>query len=153
LRAHKRANFPLRAKYSKIGFKERNETGRASKVGGGSERRPEGDDNRKTTTRADLLNAVYASCPSLSRAKAKQIFEMALEEIANALVSGEPVKLRSFGLFLVRTKRERIGRNPRTGVEVPITPRRVLTFKPSPVLSAAVNSESTREEGKRAGQS
>jgi len=122
-------------------------------VGGVSERQPEGTDNRKTTTRVDLLNAVYASCPSLSRAKAKQVFEMALEEITGALVSGEPVKLRSFGLFMVRAKRERIGRNPRTGVEVPITPRRVLTFKPSPVLSAAVNSPSPRDEPGRAGQS
>jgi integration host factor subunit alpha len=115
-------------------------------VRGGSEPRPERDDNRKTATRADLLNAVYTSCPGLSRAQAKQIFEMALEEIADALVSGEPVKLRSFGLFAVRAKRERIGRNPRTGVEVPITPRRVLTFKPSPVLTAAVNGESLEEE-------
>lgn len=122
-------------------------------MGGGFERQPEGVDNRKTTTRADILNAVYASCPSLSRAKARQIFEMALEEITGTLVSGEPVKLRSFGVFLVRAKRERIGRNPRTGVEVPITPRRVLTFKPSPVLSAAVSSPSAAEERGRAKQS
>ncbi|TPV98852.1 MAG: Integration host factor subunit alpha [Beijerinckiaceae bacterium] len=101
---------------------------------------------RKTATRADLLNAVYASCPMLSRAQAKEIFEMALEEISSALVQGEPVKLRSFGLFLVRSKRERIGRNPRTGVEVPIKPRRVLTFKPSPVLCASVNGMVAEEE-------
>jgi integration host factor subunit alpha len=97
------------------------------------------DGARKTATRADLLDAVYLSCPSLSRAQARQIFEMALDEIANALERGESVKLRSFGLFSVRSKRERIGRNPRTGVEVPIKARRVLTFKPSPVLSASVN--------------
>jgi integration host factor subunit alpha len=102
--------------------------------------------NRKTATRADLLDAVYASCPALSRAQAKQIFEMTLEEITNALVRGETVKLRSFGLFLVRAKRQRIGRNPRTGVEVPITPRRVLTFKPSPVLCATVNGVAPEEE-------
>lgn len=71
---------------------------------------------------------------------------MALEEISSALVRGEPVKLRSFGLFLVRAKRERIGRNPRTGVEVPIKPRRVLTFKPSPVLCASVNGMTAEEE-------
>lgn len=82
----------------------------------------------------------------LSRAEAKAIFEMALEEISAALVRGESVKLRSFGLFLVRDKRERIGRNPRTGVEVPIKPRRVLTFKPSPVLNAAVNGMTADEE-------
>ena len=64
---------------------------------------------------------------------------MALEEMAGSLARGEPVKLRSFGLFSVRAKRERIGRNPRTGAEVPITPRRVLTFKPSPVLLEEVN--------------
>lgn len=64
---------------------------------------------------------------------------MALEEIAVALSRGEQVKLRSFGSFSVRSKRERIGRNPRTGVEVPIKPRRVLTFKASPVLIGRVN--------------
>jgi integration host factor subunit alpha len=104
-----------------------------------SEPPPDRAANRNTATRAELLDAVYASCPALSRAQAKQIFEITLEEITDALVRGETVKLRSFGLFVVRAKRERIGRNPRTGVEVPITPRRVLTFKPSPVLSAAVN--------------
>jgi integration host factor subunit alpha len=111
-----------------------------------SEPRPDPSGNRKTATRADLLNAVYASCPMLSRAEAKQIFEMALEEISNALEHGEPVKLRSFGLFSVRAKRERIGRNPRTGVEAPIKPRRVLTFKPSPVLCASVNGMTAEEE-------
>ncbi|WP_051952868.1 integration host factor subunit alpha [Methylocapsa aurea] len=101
---------------------------------------------RKTTTRADLLDAVYGACPALSRAQAREIFEMALEEISEALVRGESVKLRSFGLFSVRAKRERIGRNPRTGVEAPISSRRVLTFKPSPVLSAAINGVSIAEE-------
>jgi integration host factor subunit alpha len=101
---------------------------------------------RKTATRADLLDAVHSSCPMLSRAQSREIFEMALEEISNALVQGESVKLRSFGLFCVRAKRERIGRNPRTGVEAPIKPRRVLTFKPSPVLCAAINGVTITEE-------
>ncbi|MGB8900669.1 MAG: integration host factor subunit alpha [Beijerinckiaceae bacterium] len=117
-----------------------------------SEPPPDTAANRNTATRAELLDAVYASCPALSRAQAKQIFEMTLDEITDALVRGETVKLRSFGLFLVRAKRERVGRNPRTGVEVPITPRRVLTFKPSPVLSAAVNgvaAEQRRGRGHR----
>jgi integration host factor subunit alpha len=118
--------------------------GEKRKVRGGSD--PKGDSGRKTVTRADLLDAVYASGPSLSRAQARQIFEMALEEIAAALVAGEPVKLRSFGLFTVRSKRQRIGRNPRTGVEVPIKPRRVLTFRPSPVLSAAINAPPASKE-------
>jgi integration host factor subunit alpha len=101
---------------------------------------------RKTTTRADLLEAVYSSSPVLSRAQAREIFEIALEEISDALVRGESVKLRSFGLFTIRSKRERIGRNPRTGVEVPITPRRVLTFKPSPVLTASINGTAIPKE-------
>jgi integration host factor subunit alpha len=93
----------------------------------------------RTTTRADILEAVYVACPVLSRAQAKEVFEIALEEISDALVRGEHVKLRSFGNFQVRSKRERIGRNPRTGIEVPIKPRRVMTFKPSPVLAGRVN--------------
>jgi len=117
-----------------------------------SELPPDTAANRKTATRADLLDAVYASCPALSRAQAKQIFEMTLEEISDALVRGETVKLRSFGLFLVRAKRQRIGRNPRTGVEVPITPRRVLTFKPSPVLCATVTGVAPEEEPDKGGQ-
>jgi integration host factor subunit alpha len=106
------------------------------------------DLSRRTATRADLLDAVYDSCPNLSRAQARDVFEMALEEIAETLTRGESVKLRSFGLFTVREKRERIGRNPRTGVEVPITPRRVLTFRPSPVLLAVVNGEVATEKDK-----
>lgn len=70
---------------------------------------------------------------------------MALEEMSGALTRGENVKIRSFGLFAVREKRERIGRNPRTGEEVPIKPRRVLTFKPSPVLLDQVNGRESGE--------
>ena len=117
-----------------------------------SEPPPDTAANRNTATRAELLDAVYASCPALSRAQAKQIFEMTLDEITDALVRGETVKLRSFGLFLVRAKRERIGRNPRTGVEVPITPRRVLTFKPSPVLCASVNGVTAEKEPGQGGR-
>ena len=94
---------------------------------------------RRTATRADLLDAVYAACPSLSRNQARDLFEMALNEVSESLTRGESVKLRAFGLFTVREKRERIGRNPRTGQEVPIKPRRVLTFKASPVLLDKVN--------------
>ncbi len=94
---------------------------------------------RRTATRADLLDAVASTCPNLGRAQARDVFEMALKEMSDALSRGESVKLRAFGLFAVREKRERIGRNPRTGVEVPIKPRRVLTFKPSPVLLDHIN--------------
>ncbi len=112
---------------------------------------PKGASERRTTTRADLLDAVYATCPSLSRSQAREIFEMALSEVTDALTRGETVKLRSFGLLTVREKRERIGRNPRTGVEVPIKPRRVLTFKPSPVLLDHVNGRDPGK-GERAGE-
>ena len=96
-------------------------------------------DGHRTVTRADLLEGVCTSCPVLSRAEARATFEMTLDEIAGALARGETVKLRAFGLFSVRSKRERVGRNPRTGVEVPIKPRRVLTFRPSPILIARVS--------------
>ena len=119
----------------------RSEPVRSDKAGATSADLRESDQAafRRTATRADILDGIYASCPSLSRGQAREIFEMALEEVSETLTRGEPVKLRSFGLFSVREKRERIGRNPRTGVEVPIKPRRVLTFKPSPVLLDQVN--------------
>jgi integration host factor subunit alpha len=100
----------------------------------------------KTTTRVELLDAVYDACPSLSRAQARDIFEMTLEEIVSTLLRGEAVKLRAFGAFNVRSKRERVGRNPRTGVEAKINARRVLTFKASPTLIARVNGVAPAED-------
>ena len=109
---------------------------------------PDASSFRRTATRADILDGVFAACPTVSRSQARDVFEMALEEVCETLKSGESVKLRSFGHFNVREKRERIGRNPRTGVEVPIKPRRVLTFKASPVLLDQVNGrESQAHEG------
>jgi integration host factor subunit alpha len=102
--------------------------------------------SNRTTTRADLLEAVYGACPGLSRAQARDVVEQALEEICAALVRGETVKLRSFGAFSVRAKRARVGRNPKTGEEYPITARRVLTFRPSPRLISAVNGEEPEDE-------
>ena len=96
---------------------------------------------KRTTTRAELLEAVHAACPSLSRAQAREMFELTLDEIASALERGENVNLRSFGSFSVRSKNQRIGRNPRTGLAATITPRRVLTFKASPRLVRQVNGE------------
>ncbi len=95
----------------------------------------------KTLTRADLLQAVYVMGPGLSRVEAKDIVESVLDTLCGTLVNGDPVKLRGFGTFNIRTKRPRIGRNPKTGHEYPITARRVMTFKPSPRLVAAVNGE------------
>jgi integration host factor subunit alpha len=91
----------------------------------------------KTITRADLSEAVYQQV-GLSRTESADLVEMVLDEICAAAVKGESVKLSSFGSFLVRSKNERIGRNPKTGEEVPITPRRVMVFKPSNVLKQRV---------------
>ena len=95
----------------------------------------------RTLTRQDHLHAVYVAGPGLSRVEAKGIVETALEEICCALERGEAVKLRAFGTFQVRAKRPRVGRNPKTGHEYPISARRVLTFKPSPRLVAAITGD------------
>jgi len=92
----------------------------------------------KTLTRADLCEAVYREV-GLSRTESAEIVERILHEIADSLVDGENVKLSSFGTFTVRSKGGRVGRNPKTGEEVPITPRRVLVFRPSHVLRQRVN--------------
>jgi integration host factor subunit alpha len=92
----------------------------------------------KTVTRADLSEAVYQAV-GLSRTESAELVERVLEVVSEALVNGENVKLSSFGSFQVRSKSERIGRNPKTGEEVPILPRRVLVFKPSNVLKARIN--------------
>ena len=99
----------------------------------------------RTITRADLCEAVYQKL-GLSRAESSELVETVLKEISDTLVSGETVKLSSFGSFIVREKGERIGRNPKTGVEVPITPRRVLVFKPSNVMKARLNGDDTAAE-------
>ena len=92
----------------------------------------------KTITRADLCEADYQKV-GLSRTESADLVEMVLDEISDCLVRGESVKLSSFGSFLVRSKGERVGRNPKTGEEVPISPRRVMVFKPSNVLKHKIN--------------
>lgn len=99
----------------------------------------------RTITRADLCEAVYQRL-GLSRAESADLVELVLQEISASLEQGEAVKLSSFGTFSVREKGERIGRNPKTGVEVPITSRRVLTFKPSNVLKARINGIDAADE-------
>ncbi|MDR1828212.1 MAG: integration host factor subunit alpha [Methylobacteriaceae bacterium] len=99
----------------------------------------------RTVTRADLTEAIYQKV-GLSRVESAEIIEEILGEITNSLVSGVSVKLSSFGSFMVREKNERIGRNPKTGVEVPITPRRVMVFKPSNVLKAKINGKTAPDE-------
>lgn len=92
----------------------------------------------KTITRAQLSEAVYQEV-GLSRNESADLLEMVLEEVAKALAEGDCVKISSFGSFSVRQKGERVGRNPKTGDEVPILPRRVLVFRPSQLLKAQIN--------------
>ena len=92
----------------------------------------------KTVTRADLSEVVYKAV-GLSRNESAQIVETVLDEISISLVRGEDVKLSSFGSFLVRQKNGRMGRNPKTGQQVPIAPRRVLSFRASHVLKDKIN--------------
>ena len=98
---------------------------------------------QKTVTRADLAEAVYESV-GLSRTESAELVERVLDMVGEALVKGENVKLSSFGSFQVRSKNERIGRNPKTGEEVPILPRQVLVFKPSNVLKSKINKSIVR---------
>ena len=99
----------------------------------------------RTITRADLSEAVYQKV-GLSRTESSELVELVLKYICESLSSGETVKLSSFGSFVVREKGQRIGRNPKTGVEVPIEPRRVMVFKPSNVLKARINGADAPDE-------
>ena len=92
----------------------------------------------KTLTRADLAEKVYEEV-GLSRNETADLVEQVLDEVVDALVRDENVKLSSFGSFNLRSKGERIGRNPKTGEEVPILPRKVVTFRASHVLKDRVN--------------
>ncbi len=94
----------------------------------------------ETVTRAQLSEAVYQEM-GLSRNESADLVESVLREIGSSLVRGETVKISSFGSFYVREKGQRIGRNPKTGEEVPIRPRRVLVFRPSHVLKDRINAQ------------
>lgn len=91
----------------------------------------------KTLTRMDLSESVFREV-GLSRNESADLVETVLDHISDALVNGENVKISSFGTFSIRDKSERIGRNPKTGEEVPIKPRRVLTFRPSHLMKERV---------------
>ena len=92
----------------------------------------------KTLTRADLADAIVKKI-GLPRNESADLVELVLGEISKSLESGEQVKLSSFGSFGVREKKQRIGRNPKTGEEVPITPRRVLVFRPSAIMKNRID--------------
>jgi integration host factor subunit alpha len=102
--------------------------------------------SEKTVTRSQLSEAVYQEV-GLSRNESADLVEAVLEEISSTLVKGESVKISSFGSFSVRQKGQRIGRNPKTGEEVPILPRRVLVFRASHVLKNRINDSKTRDAG------
>ena len=97
-----------------------------------------------TITRADLTDAIYRSL-GISRNESAIFVERIIEEIALRLENGETVKISSFGTFSVREKKMRMGRNPKTGEEVPITPRRVISFRASNVLKDQINENLTGE--------
>ena len=94
--------------------------------------------SRITITRTELSEAVYQEV-GLSRNESSDLLETVLEKISETLITGESVKISSFGTFSIRSKSERIGRNPKTGIEVPITPRRVINFRPSQQLKLRVS--------------
>lgn len=93
-----------------------------------------------TVTRAHLAERIYAAV-GLSRNESADLLEAVLDRISAALEKGQSVKISGFGTFSVRQKGRRIGRNPKTGVEVPILPRRVLVFRPSQVMKAHINGQ------------
>lgn len=100
---------------------------------------------QKTITRAELSEAVYQKV-GLSRTESASLVELVLREVSDCIAQGETVKLSSFGSFIVRDKGQRIGRNPKTGIEVPIEPRRVMVFKPSNILKARINGIDVADE-------
>ena len=92
----------------------------------------------KTLTRADLSASVYKQI-GLSLQECNALVDSVIEEVCTSLEQGESVKLSSFGTFSLRRKKQRMGRNPKTGVEVPIEPRTVLTFRPSQIMRDRIN--------------
>src|SRR3984957_7186059 len=105
-----------------------------------------GRESEKTVTRPDLSEMEHQKI-GLSGAGVADLVRSVLDEICDAAARGETVKLSGFGSFVVRSKGERVGRNPKTGVEVPILPRRVMVFKPSNVLKATINGRDEPEKG------
>jgi integration host factor subunit alpha len=100
----------------------------------------------RTITRADLSESVFQEV-GLSRNESSDLVETILSEVVEALARGESVKISSFGSFTVRDKGQRVGRNPKTGQEVPILPRRVLVFRASNVLKSLINGAPDASKG------
>jgi integration host factor subunit alpha len=98
--------------------------------------------NAKTVTRVELTDVVYRRIVGLTRTKSAELVDLVLKEITDTIARGEAVKLSSFGTFTVRKKGQRIGRNPKTGVEAPIAPRRVAVFKASAIMKRKIQNDS-----------
>lgn len=98
-----------------------------------------------TVTRASLAEQIYTQV-GLSRSESVALLEAVLETMSSALESGESVKISGFGTFMVRRKGRRSGRNPKTGVEIPILPRSVISFRPSQILRSRVNGVAVEDE-------
>ncbi len=96
--------------------------------------------NSSTMTKAEIVEQVYTSLDGFSKKESAEIVDVVFEKIKETLERGEKIKISGFGNFVVRQKDERTGRNPQTGQEIKIAPRRVLTFKPSQVLKNSINS-------------
>ena len=94
-----------------------------------------------TLTRANLAESLHKQV-GLSKAESSKLVESILEHMCDALAKGQNVKISGFGSFLLRDKGQRVGRNPKTGVEVPIAPRRVLTFRPSQTMRTRITQDS-----------
>jgi integration host factor subunit alpha len=100
--------------------------------------------SEKTVTRAQLSEAIYQEV-GLSHGESLGLLEQVLEEVSSALARGDSVKLSSFGRFSIRSKGKRVGRNPKTGLEVPILPRKVLVFRASLLLKEQINKSNRRK--------
>src|SRR3979490_1405708 len=101
---------------------------------------PQMPDVGKAVTRHELYDAVHRKV-GLSRTESSAFVELVLAEIKDSIARGETVKLSSFGTFTVRKKGQRMGRNPKTGVDVPISPRRVVVFKASAIMKQRINGD------------
>jgi integration host factor subunit alpha len=106
----------------------------------------------KAVTRVELYDAVYREV-RLSRSESSALVELVLKEISDSVARGETVKLSSFGTFTVRQKGKRMGRNPKTGVGVPISPRRVIVFKASAIMKQRINGHRPLQEKSSKGKS
>lgn len=96
-------------------------------------------------TKSEIVDGIYEQVGRFSKREAAQIVDTVFELMKDVLAEGEPLKISGFGNFVVRSKRPRLGRNPRTNAPIPISARRVLTFRPSPKLKKALNPDRDAE--------